>query len=102
MTYSDTLREACKIQRELTRYSILCLLLAGSSTPELNNGEIGNETMTVAHLTSVCLDLVVFLTSLMNFQGAIGYADPEVVVVLYIISKLLPRFQELTDAPPPI
>jgi hypothetical protein len=58
--------------------------------------------MTVAHLTSVGLDLVVFLTSLMNFQGAIGYADPEVVVVLYIISKLLPRFQELTDAPPPI
>lgn len=56
--------------------------------------------MTVAHLTSVGLDLIVFLTSLLNFQGAIGYADPEVAIALYIVSKLLPRFQELANTPP--
>lgn len=69
---------------------------------EIGDRDASNENMTVAHITSVGLDLVVFLTSLMNFQGAIGYADPEVAVVLYIISKLLPRFQELCDTSPPI
>lgn len=54
--------------------------------------------MTLAELSTAGLDLVVFLTSLINFHGAIGYADPEVAVVLYIISKLLPRFQELSNS----
>lgn len=53
-------------------------------------------TMTLTELSTAGLDLVVFLTSLINFHGAIGYADPEVAIVLYIISKLLPRFQELS------
>lgn len=55
-------------------------------------------TMTLTELSTAGLDLVVFLTSLINFHGAIGYADPEVAIVLYIISKLLPRFQELSGA----
>lgn len=54
--------------------------------------------MTLADLSTAGLDLVVFLTSLINFHGALGYADPEIAIVLYIISKLLPRFQELSDA----
>lgn len=53
-------------------------------------------TMTLAELSTAGLDLVVFLTSLINFHGAIGYAEPEVAIVLYIISKLLPRFEELS------
>lgn len=56
--------------------------------------------MTVAHLTSVGLDLVVFLNTLVNFQGALGYADPELPIILYIIFKLVPRFQDLSDTPP--
>lgn len=54
--------------------------------------------MTLTELSTAGLDLVVFLTSLINLHGAIGYADPEVAIVLYIISKLLPRFQELSGA----
>jgi hypothetical protein len=54
-------------------------------------------TMTLAELSTAGLDLVVFLTSLINFHGAIGYADQDVAILLYIISKLLPRFQELPD-----
>lgn len=53
--------------------------------------------MTLTELSTAGLDLVVFLTSLINFQGAIGYAEPEVAIILYIISKLLPRFEELSD-----
>lgn len=54
--------------------------------------------MTLAELSAAGLDLVVFLTSLINFHGAIGYADPEVAIILYIISKLMPRFQDLSNS----
>lgn len=56
--------------------------------------------MTVTHLTSVILHLVVFLSTLMKFQSTIGHADPRVAVVFYIFSKLLPRFEELSNTPP--
>lgn len=53
--------------------------------------------MTLSEVTFVGLLLVVFLNNLIHLRLYLRYAQPEIAVIFYIISKLLPRFQELSE-----
>lgn len=53
--------------------------------------------MTLAEISQVGLTLVVFLNNLWCLQIYLRHALPEVAILFYIISKLLPRFSELSD-----
>lgn len=52
--------------------------------------------MTLAEIAYVWLTLVVFLNNLVHLRIYLRYAHPEVAVIFYIVSKLLPRFRELS------
>lgn len=53
--------------------------------------------MTLSELSWLAVTLVVFLNNLMNLRIYFRLAYPEVSIVFYILSKLLPRFRELSD-----
>lgn len=53
--------------------------------------------MTLSELSHVGTTLVVFLNNLWCLQIYLRHAHIEVAVFFYIISKLLPRFVELSD-----
>lgn len=53
--------------------------------------------MTLAELSYVALTLVVFLNNLIHLRIYLRYAYPEVAILFYIVSKLLPRFRELSE-----
>lgn len=54
--------------------------------------------MTLSELSWLAVTLVVFVNNLMNLGLYFRLAHPELAIVLYIVSKLLPRFRELSDA----
>lgn len=53
--------------------------------------------MTLSELAWLAVTLVVFLNNLMTLGLYFRLAHPELATVLYIVSKLLPRFRELSD-----
>lgn len=53
--------------------------------------------MTLAELSQAGLTLVVFLNNLWCVSVYLRYAHVEVAILFYIISKLLPRFSELSE-----
>lgn len=55
--------------------------------------------MTLEEIAYVGLTLVVFLNNLVHLRIYLRYAYPEVAVLFYIVSKLLPRFRELSELP---
>lgn len=55
--------------------------------------------MTLAEISFVGLALIVFLNNLVHLRIYLRYAHPEVAVLFYIVSKLLPRFRELSELP---
>lgn len=55
--------------------------------------------MTLTEISFVGLTLVVFLNNLIHLRIYLRYAQPEVAALFYIVSKLLPRFRELSELP---
>lgn len=53
--------------------------------------------MTLSELSWLAVTLVVFLNNLMNLRLYFRLAHPELAIALYIVSKLLPRFRELSE-----
>ncbi|KAI5860448.1 hypothetical protein GGS23DRAFT_599542 [Durotheca rogersii] len=47
--------------------------------------------MTIANVGSVVLHLVVFLTTLVNFNSALAHVEPVMLICIYILFKLLAR-----------
>jgi ABC-type uncharacterized transport system permease subunit len=50
--------------------------------------------MPIFNVGSIVIQLVVFLTTLVNFHSALGHVEPIVLVALYILSKVLGRSPE--------
>lgn len=53
--------------------------------------------MTLAELAYVGMTLVVFLINLLHLRIYLRICSPEVAALFYIVSKLLPRFRELSE-----
>lgn len=50
--------------------------------------------MPIFNVGSIVIQLVVFLTTLVNFHSALGHVEPFVLIGLYILSKVLGRSPE--------
>jgi ABC-type uncharacterized transport system permease subunit len=50
--------------------------------------------MPISNVGSIVLQLVVFVTTLVNFHSALTHVEPIVLIGLYILSKVLGRSPE--------
>ncbi|KAI1851715.1 hypothetical protein JX265_010949 [Neoarthrinium moseri] len=50
--------------------------------------------MPIFNVGSIVIQLVVFVTTLVNFHSALAHVEPVLLIVLYILSKVLGRAPE--------
>lgn len=47
--------------------------------------------MSISNVGSIVLQVVVFVTTLVNFQSALAHVEPVALIGLYIVSRLFAR-----------